>query len=195
MASGYSSDLRIYNGSGEIIPACAIARLQLGQWDPTGRKFPVLYPSSDNQNWSELVSIRDSVPVEKIGLACMGNFIVALSKPGDVFDHGDKAGTETNQWWLKKISDDDFGNNEGQFLVIEGLVVPDDWQDSTYYDMDSLVKIDNVMYICIQPHIGDGSNRPGTGIYWQSHWHITDSQQIIVRPRNGDRLFGHFTDE
>lgn len=188
----FTPEIRIYNQSGEIIPAGAIARLDLGQWDYANKHFPVLKPNADNMDWSELLSVPYSVPVDKIGVGFVGNIFAALSKPEEEVIYGDKVGTESGQWWLKKVEDDGYGNNEGQFLVIQGTEVPPDWQGDTSHYAGDIVKYSDTLYACIFAHTSSESSCPGTGNDWQNYWIITESLPFIVRPRIGNKFFGHF---
>lgn len=191
-----SSEIRIYNELAETIPVNAMARLALGQHDIYNKHFSVLKPNADNMDWSELISIPYSVLSGKKGIGYTGSIFTALSKPGEALVYGDKVGTEAGQWWLRKITDDSYGINEGQFLVVQGPTLPADWQINTLYNPGSTVKDGWMMYGCIAAHISDSGapwyNRPGGGSNWQMFWQYTESFQIIVRPRISGRFFGHY---
>lgn len=186
--------IRVFNDSGGEIPAGAIAKIVIGSYDTAGRYFKIDKPDLNNMDWCELVSLQEELATGKIGLGHTNNIMIALSKPGDLLINGDKVGTEANQWWLQKIADDAFANNEGHFIVIQGLTVPDDWATDTYYGLGGRVKIEDTRYTCKQSHTSDTGepwvNKPGVGSSWTDYWELAESEEIIVRQRVNSRFLG-----
>ena len=120
-----SNTIRIKNTTGGTIPANSFGKIKVGSWSATNHFFEVEKPDADNLVFGLVVVIHDEIANGKIGLACYDGVMVVKETSGESIVAGDKVGTDANQWTAIEIADDSYGNNDGQFFVMDTFVDTD----------------------------------------------------------------------
>ena len=69
--------------------------------------------------FAQVVVIPEQIGIDDIGWAYIDGIFAVEKTPGETIAAGDKVGTDTDKWTAIKIEDDSYGNNDGQFYVID----------------------------------------------------------------------------
>ncbi|MHC4123423.1 MAG: hypothetical protein ACYSSI_07610 [Planctomycetota bacterium] len=112
--------VRIYNDSGETIPANSFAMIKASSpYDHWKGYFKVTKPDADNLPWSRLVVVTEEIPSGKAHYGYVEGIFVVKMTSGESFAAGDKCGSDANAWTAIEVDDDGDGNNDGQFYVVD----------------------------------------------------------------------------
>ena len=113
--------IRIGNLTGELIPTFSFVRLYGFDNSGSNRFFKAYKPNADNMQWCSLAVVLTDIPIDKTGIAHIADSIYSVKKTSEeTIIAGDFIGTDQDEFTAIKIADDAKGNNDGQFLVLDG---------------------------------------------------------------------------